>query len=247
MSYYEAISLKRKGGEAKMKKILIFVLILLLVPTLAFAIPSAHASKTTSGILMLLAGAGLTIDGFQQIKVPKVIQIETQREVEITDPELTLSNVSLNDEGYGYWSVDGMAENTGNCDLEWVKIHVKYYQNGNLVETDYSYLDDYWDCLPTGYSSSWDVFSDVGGSVDDFSYYAEYDYDPVYETITEIGTKTIYKKETKNTLEGGVGIALMFYGIQMLTSDHHSPKPKEVEIKPIIRNRQVQLAMVKRF
>jgi len=220
-----------------MRKLLIALVFILMFPTLSLA------NSNTTSWLMILSGLGLTVDGFQQINTPH--QIKTSKIVDVSNPELTFSDVSLTNEGYGWWSAGGMIENTGNCDLYWTEIHVEYYWNDTLVKNDWTLPDDHYDCLTLGQSSSWDTFTNINGSVDSINYYAEYEYDPVYDTVTE--TKTIYKKETKNTLEGLVGLALIYYGYQNLINSHSSNKPKKTEIKPIIEKDSFKLALINRF
>ncbi|MEA1965194.1 MAG: hypothetical protein U9O41_08775 [Candidatus Aerophobetes bacterium] len=157
-----------------MKKLLIIVMILIFLPTLAFAnspalnlsspanssSSSTNSSKTT-GWLMLLVGIGLAVDGFQQIRVPTVIK--TEKTVDVSDPELTIYDVVWKSDVYTY-DVDGMAKNTGNCTLEYIKIHVKFYEGGELIGTDSTHLDDEGD-LPIGQCSSWFTSYYGGGAM----------------------------------------------------------------------------------
>jgi len=182
--------------KLKVRYLLIFLLlsqIFFVNRNESYAEDKRNPLKLIGGIILTGAGIFMAVDGFKQIESSK--------------PGLDISNWSWSKEQVISWWVDadGTVRNTGNVPLENIRVYISYYDlAGNLLTTDWSYLDVYWlDPLPEGSIDCWDTFGDTG----------------LTEPMTaQISASYDYKKEykSKSAIEGGAGIAVGLVGVYLI-------------------------------
>jgi len=220
-----------------MKKI---ISILLIANLLIFSsYKTAYALNKTKliwGLIFVGAGIGMACYGFK----------EKETKINISDPELNISNWYWTKEQIISWWTDGYGtvKNTGNVKLDDIKIYITYYDvSGKMIVNDYTYLDVHWlDPLSKGATDSWDTFTSCGNiEPHSANIKTTYKYEKEY----------IIKKEKRNPNLGCIGIGSIGVGAILLASynkDYQQLHRRgSIQIEPIVRNNYTGVRLCKIF
>lgn len=154
--------------------------------------------KLIGGIALTGVGIFLAVDGFTQVEV---------KDKDISDPSFEIIESSWFKEKAINWWADawGTGENDGNVDLETLTIQVDYYDAYyGLITSDHSTYDN----VKKGDVGSWLVDNTNCGSSEPV--YAEVSASYTYNSIYS------YKKESKNTNQGVLGLASAGIGLYLI-------------------------------